>query len=464
MTVPSLSGKRITVVGLARSGVAAARLCLREGARVTATDRRTAAELGPALAPLEGTGAELRLGGHDPADLGEADLVVVSPGVPMALPALQAARRRGVPVWAEVELGFRFLPPGTPVVAITGTNGKSTTTALTGALLSAHLPTFTGGNLGTPLCDHLLSGAHAERVVLELSSFQLEGVARFRADVAALLNVTPDHLDRYPGFEAYAAAKGRLFATQQPGDAAVANARDDRAMALAGASRGTRHTFGFGPPAPLAARCPEAEPGPEGAPLVIQAGGDAPERYLLCNRALRGRHNRENAMAAVLCARLAGAPPAAVQAGLDAFRGLPHRLELVAEGRGVEWVNDSKATNVDSTSVGLAAFPAGTARVVLIMGGRGKGAPYAPLRPLLPGRVKALLTIGEDGPAVEQALGDLAPTEACGTLGGAMRRAALLSGPGDVVLLSPACASYDQFRNYEERGEAFRRTAAELSR
>jgi UDP-N-acetylmuramoylalanine--D-glutamate ligase len=467
---PPLAGRKVAVVGLARSGLAAARLCLREGARVTVTDRRgegeLAAALGEALAPLRAAGAGLRwaLGGHDAADLEAADLVVVSPGVPADLPALQAARRRGVPVWAEVELGFRFLPPGLPLVGITGTNGKSTTTALAGALLSAHRPTFTGGNLGVPLCEHVLSGAPAEAVVLELSSFQLEGVERLRARVGAVLNLTPDHLDRHGGLQGYASAKARLFASQQPEDFAVANGRDAEALALAGASRGTRLTFGFGPFAP-GARCPEGEPGAAGAPISLELPGGARESYLLRNLALRGRHNRENAMAALLCARLLGVPPAAVQGGLDAFPGLPHRLERVAVGRGVEWVNDSKATNVDSTAVGLAAFPAGGApRVLLIMGGRGKGAPYLPLRPLFAGRVKTLLTIGEDAPAVERELSDLSPTEACGDLAAAARRAADLSGPGDVVLLSPACASYDQFRNYEERGEAFRRLAAELSR
>ena len=465
MAAPSLSGKKVTVVGLARSGGAAARLCLREGARVTVTDRRGEAELAGAL---EGLHVRRRLGGHDLADFEGADLVVVSPGVPMALPELAAARRRGVQIWGEIELGFRFLPPAMPVIGITGTNGKSTTTALAGALLARARRTFTGGNLGTPLCEHVLSGAAAEAVVLELSSFQLEGIDRLRAGVAAILNVTPDHLDRYRDVEDYAAAKARLFATQQPGDTAVANARDDRALAMASGSRGALLTFGLGPPVPEGARCEdgdEASPEPRTATATISlTRGGAPERYLLRNRALRGRHNRENAMAAVLCARLSGVPGEAVQAGLDAFPGLPHRLELVAEGRGVEWVNDSKATNVDSTFVGLSAFPPGPPRVVLIMGGRGKGAPYAPLRPLFAGRVKALLTIGEDAPAVERELGDLAPTEACGTLPGAARRAALLSGPGDVVLLSPACASYDQFRNYEERGESFRSLAAELAR
>jgi UDP-N-acetylmuramoylalanine--D-glutamate ligase len=232
---------------------------------------------------------------------------------------------------------------------------------------------------------------------------------------------------------------------------------------MAAASRGTVHTFGFGPPAPFAARDPGGEPGPRGAELTIRTGATAPERYLLRNRALRGRHNRENAMAATLCARLLGVPGDAVQAGLDAFPGLPHRLELVAERGGVEWVNDSKATNVDSTFVGLSAFGLTTPRVVLIMGGKGKGAPYAPLRPLFPGRVKALLTIGADAPRVQAELGDLCPTEPCGTLAEAVRRAARLATPGEVVLLAPACASYDQYRSYEERGDAFRRHVGELA-
>jgi UDP-N-acetylmuramoylalanine--D-glutamate ligase len=457
---PSLRGRKVTVVGLARSGVAAARLCAREGARVTVTDRRGAAELGPALGALEGAGVRAALGGHDRADLEGADLVVVSPGVPLAIPELAAARARGVPIWGETELAARFLGE-TPVVAITGTNGKSTTTALTGALFARHRRTFTGGNLGTPLSEHVLAGDRADVVVLELSSFQIEGLATLRPRVAAVLNVTPDHLDRYRDVDDYAAAKARLFGLQQPGDRAVANARDERALAMAAASRGDLFTFGFGPAAPGAARDPGGEPGPGGAEVWLSPPSGAPERYLVRSRALRGRHNRENAMAAALCARLLGVPGGAVQAGLDAFPGLPHRLELVSERAGVEWVNDSKATNVDSTWVGLSAFPEGAARVLLIMGGKGKGAPYAPLRPLFPRRVKALLTIGEDAPRVEAELGDLCPTEGCGTLPDAVRRAAALAGPGDVVLLSPACASYDQFRNYEERGDAFRRLAAE---
>jgi UDP-N-acetylmuramoylalanine--D-glutamate ligase len=462
VAAPELKGRKVTVVGLAKSGVAAARLCAREGAAVTVTDRRAERDLGGPLAALEGVPVRRALGGHDRADFEGADLVVVSPGVPLSIPEIRAARARSVPVWGEVELAARFLD-GAPVVAITGTNGKSTTTALAGALFARDRRTFTGGNLGTPACELVLSGERVDAVVLELSSFQIEGLLRLRPRVAAILNVTPDHLDRYPDVDAYAAAKAGLFRLQQPEDAAVANARDPVTVAMAAGSRGTVHTFGFGPPEPFAARDPGGEPGPQGAELVLRLGHGAAERYLLQNRALRGRHNRENAMAAALCARLLGVPGDAVQAGLEAFPGLPHRLELVSERGGVEWVNDSKATNVDSTSVGLSAFPPAAPRVVLIMGGRGKGAPYAPLRPLFAGRVKALLTIGEDAPKVESELGDLCPTEPCQTLAAAVQRASRLAAPGEVVLLSPACASYDQYRSYEERGEAFRRHVRELA-
>jgi UDP-N-acetylmuramoylalanine--D-glutamate ligase len=457
--VPVLKDRKVTVVGLARSGVAAARLCAREGAKVTVTDRSPEAELTEPLAALAELPIRKVLGGHDEGDFEGADLVVVSPGVPLSIAPIQAARRKGIPVWGEVELAWRFLGE-VPVVAITGTNGKSTTTALAGALFAEDRPTFVGGNLGTPLSEQLLSGRPVDVVVAELSSFQIEGIDRFRARVAAILNVTPDHLDRYDGVEDYAAAKARLFAAQQPRDFAVANARDPKTVAMAGTSRGELLTFGFGPAEARAARAVETADGFE---LWIQrTPSESPERYLLRNRALRGRHNVENALAALVCARLLGVPGDAAQRGLDRFPGLPHRLQLVRERSGVEWVNDSKATNVDSTTVALAAFAPGRPRVIVIMGGTGKGAPYTPLRELFPGRVKALLTIGEDAPAVERDLGDLVPTESCEEMPRAVARAAALAEPGDVVLLSPACASYDQFDHYEHRGDVFRALAETL--
>ena len=457
--VPELKNRKVTVVGLARSGVAAAKLCAREGAQVTVTDRSPEAELAAPLAALAGLPVRKVLGGHDEADFEGAELVVVSPGVPLSIAPIQAARRRGVPVWGEVELASRFLGE-VPVVAITGTNGKSTTTALAGALFAEDRTAFVGGNLGTPLSEHVLSGRPADVVVAELSSFQIEGLSRFRARVAAILNVTPDHLDRYDGVEGYAAAKARLFATQQPRDFAIANARDPRTVAMAATSRGELLTFGFGPVEPRAARGGEA--GGAFDLWLQRAPSESPERYRLQNRALRGRHNVENALAALLCARLLGVSGDAAQRGLDRFPGLPHRLQLVRERDGVEWVNDSKATNVDSTTVALAAFAPGRARIIVLMGGLGKGAPYTPLRELFPGRVKALLTLGEDAPAVERDLGDLGQTESCGDLARAVARAAALAVPGDVVLLSPACASYDQFDDYEHRGDVFRKLAEAL--
>lgn len=456
---PNLRDRKVTIVGLARSGVAAARLCAREGARVTVTDRSPEAELAEPLAALDGLPIRKVLGGHDEGDFQGADLVIVSPGVPLSIAPIRAARAKGVPVWGEVELAWRFLAD-VPVVAITGTNGKSTTTALAGALFAEDRATFVGGNLGTPLSEQVLSGRPVDVVVAELSSFQIEGIDRFRARVAAVLNVTPDHLDRYDGVSDYAAAKGRLFSAQQPRDFAIANARDPQTVAMASTSRGELLTFGFGPVEPRAAR---ATGGDGASDLWIQrTPSESPERYRLQNRALRGRHNVENALAALLCARLLGVSGDAAQRGLDRFPGLPHRLQLVRERNGVEWVNDSKATNVDSTTVALAAFPPGRPRVIVLMGGLGKGAPYTPLRELFPGRVKALLTLGEDAPAVERDLGDLGPTESCGDLAKAVARAAALAEPGDVVLLSPACASYDQFDDYEQRGDVFRRLAEAL--
>jgi UDP-N-acetylmuramoylalanine--D-glutamate ligase len=452
----NLAGQKVLVVGLAKSGVSAAKLAASRGGHVTATDRRAATELGEALRALEGLPVTFALGGHDERDFVTSDLVVVSPGVPLSLPEIQSARREGIPVVAEVELAFRFLPD-VPLVAITGTNGKSTTTALAGAIFQESRRTFVGGNLGTPLCELALSGRTVDVVVAELSSFQLEGIERLRPRVAALLNVTPDHLDRYPSIEAYAGAKARIFRNQRPGDVALANARDPRTVALASSSRAEVWTFGPGEPEPRSMR-------DGGASLVLSGASTGPESYQIRTRALRGRHNRENAMAAATCARLLGVPGPAVQRALDEFPGLPHRLELVSERGRVEWVNDSKATNVDSTYVGLSAFPAGKPSVVLILGGRGKKAPYAPLRELFAGRVKALLTIGEDAPTVERELGGLVPTESAGDLARAVARSSELALPGDVVLLSPACSSYDQFKNYEERGEAFRRLVGELPR
>ncbi len=440
----------MSVLGAGKSGLAASQLLLSRGARVTLWDERPAASLG-----AEGLGARgvaVRGGAPlDAADLDRPDLVVVSPGVPLGLPSIVRARQEGVPVWGEIELAARFLPPGAAVLGVTGTNGKSTTTALLGALCEAGgLQPFVGGNLGTPLSRAALE-APRRTYALELSSFQLEGMDTVRVHAAAVLNLTPDHLDRYPAMEDYARAKARIFQSQEPADVAVVNADDPWAAAMLSGARARRFGFtlrpGLSPPAGVVGL---AEPIAGGFQL-----GFAGLRLRLANRALRGGHNLANAMAATLLAFHAGVGPEALQIGLDTFPGLPHRLESIRTLDGVEWINDSKATNVDAVLTALAAFPPGQ-RLWLIAGGKGKGAPYAPLVEASVGKVAGVLTVGQDAPLLESEFFAVLPVHACETLERAVARARVVARPGDVVLLSPACASYDQYKNFEHRGDTFR--------
>jgi UDP-N-acetylmuramoylalanine--D-glutamate ligase len=443
-TTLDLKDKRVLVVGLARSGVAASALCHRLGARVTATDKRSEKELGEAAKTLASLGVKLILGPHDEKVFTDTDLMVVSPGVPLSLEPIQAAQRRGVHVIGEVELAACHLE-GT-LIGITGTNGKSTTTALAGCLCEqAGLRTFTGGNLGRPLSEAALAGGRWDQIVCELSSFQLEGIETLHPKVACVTNLTPDHIDRYPSHEAYGAAKKRIFKNQTAQDAGVVNAHDAATLMMIEGEKCRRFTFGFGAPVSQGARFNDD--------LMHVNVGDGEERYEVRNRALRGNHNIENAMTAVLAVRLAGVGAEAIQAGLDAYPGLAHRIEYAGTVNGVEYINDSKGTNVDSTVVALKAFPGG---VWLIAGGRGKGAPYTPMAEVSRGRVKGVLTIGEDAPAVKSAYTGVADVYDCSDLATAVKTAHQKAKAGEVVLLSPACASYDQFKNFEERGERFK--------
>jgi UDP-N-acetylmuramoylalanine--D-glutamate ligase len=443
-----VSGRSALVVGLGKSGVAAARLLAARGARVAVADDKEEAAVAPALEELRPIAPETFLGGIREEAFRGRDLVVVSPGVPLANAAIAQARARGAEIIGEVELAARFVQE--PIVGITGTNGKSTTTALTAHLLrAAGLRVFAGGNLGNALSNRVLEGGALDATVCELSSYQLEGTVLLRCAAATVLNVTPDHLDRYPSMEAYAAAKERIFLNQRPGDLAALNLADARVAAMRTAPGVVRSGFLVTGTKFESGPCPQIQAFATGRGELSVEGAE----YVLRARTLRGSHNAENAAAALLLARHFGAKPAALQEGLDTYAGLPHRLEPVRTVDGVEWVNDSKATNVDSVEKSLSAFDAG---VVLIMGGRGKGAPYAPLRPLFAGRVKALLTIGEDAPRIEAELGELARTVSCGDLSRACAEARRLAKSGDVVLLSPACASYDQFRNFEDRGDQFK--------
>ena len=452
MELLDLKERKALVVGLGKSGAAAARLLAREGADVAVTDNKSDIELKSQLSGLQGVVSRDFLGGIRAEAFAGRDLIVVSPGVPLSLPALQEARAK-VEVIGEVELASRFLSE--PIAGITGTNGKSTTTALTAHLLAtAGKRVFAGGNLGTPLSQRVLDGGALDVSVVELSSFQLESVVFLRCQAATVLNVTPDHLDRYPSMQAYAQAKERIFETQAEGDLAALNAADPFVRQMR-TRKGVERSM-FDP------RFPQEKIGGEksnpgvayrSGPRMLEVGGAS---YALHARTLRGSHNAENALAAILLARHFGANPKAIQRGLSSYPGLPHRLEPVLEQDGVEWINDSKATNVDSVEKSLSAFEATGAKVLLILGGRGKGAPYAPLRALFPERVKALFTIGEDAKRIEEELGDLAPLHSSGTLANAIVEAKKLARAGDVVLLSPACASYDQFKNFEDRGEQFK--------
>ncbi len=450
-------GKSVAVYGLGKSGVAAARLLLRAGARITGIDARAERELGEGVSALRVQGVKLVLGKIPDDVLNSADLVVLSPGVPRGLPEIQRAMAAGIKVWAEVELASRFLGRGL-ILGITGTNGKSTTTALTGELLAqSGRRVFVGGNLGRPLSEAPLQAEQFDAYCVELSSFQLEGTESMRLRGAALLNLTPDHLDRYASVADYAAAKARIFLNQRDGDFAVVNADDPAAMDLARSARVPLYGFSLNGAVtgmPLMGRASRSKAG-----FQLELAGGRLEIYSVTTAALRGDHNLQNAMAATLLARLSGVSPEAAQRGLGAFPGLAHRMESVRTLNGVEWINDSKATNVDSALVALRALKG---NIWLIAGGKGKGAPYAPLLEAARGKVKGILTIGQDARAIEDAFRSSIAVHACETLDRAIQRAHALAGEGDVVLLSPACASFDQFKNFEDRGETFKRLVRAL--
>jgi UDP-N-acetylmuramoylalanine--D-glutamate ligase len=465
--VEKLEGQRVAVVGLGRSGQAAVDLLLAHGALVWVIDDKH--QLAEAQA-LRDRGVEVTLGGFPAGWQERVSQVIVSPGFPLSRPELAVAIASGLPVRGEVELAYRCLPKGAgPILAITGTNGKSTTTALLGDLVAAGgRDTFVGGNLGRPFSE-ACAAPHAWHV-LELSSFQLEGVDSASFLGSALLNLTPDHLDRYDDHEAYGAAKARIFRHQPDDGFAVVNADDDDVVGLSRTALVPVYGFtladhlwdGHRPHRfqPFAGLAVGKRGGHEF--LLMPAAGDelGRERYSVEGvRALRGDHNLMNAMAAVLMARLAGIPADAVRAGLAGFKGLKHRLELVRLLDGVEWVNDSKATNVDSSVVAMNAM---RGNVWLIAGGKGKGAPYAPLVQASQGKLKGVLTIGEDARTVHDAFVRACPVKDCVTLKRAVEMAHGLVERGDTVLLSPACASYDQFDNFEHRGETFRRLVEAL--
>jgi UDP-N-acetylmuramoylalanine--D-glutamate ligase len=442
--VSELAGKRVVVVGLGASGVAAVRLCLRLGARVVANDGKPSGSLSEGARALEAQGATVIAGGHAEARMNEADVIIVSPGVPR-LAEIEAAAGRGVPVWGEVELAVRSMTHPAPVVAIGGTNGKSTTTSLVGALLeAAGRRTFVGGNLGEPLAER--AGERFDVVVLEVSSFQMERVDRFRPHVAAVLNVTDDHLDRYPSFDDYARAKGNAFARQTAADWAVVPAGDATCAREARRGGGRLVTFGPGGAIDVA-----------GDAVVDRRSG---ERFVRADMALTGGHNALNVAAAVACVTPFGVDASTIRRVLGEFRGLPHRTALVAEIGRVRFYDDSKGTNVGAAVTALEGLVEPAA--VLIAGGRDKGGSYAPLAGALARKGRAAVLLGESADAIAKAIGESVPVRRAATMDEAVRIAASLAAPGDAVLLSPACSSFDMFRDYKHRGDEFVRAVRSL--
>jgi UDP-N-acetylmuramoylalanine--D-glutamate ligase len=434
-----LDGARVVVAGMARSGLAAAELLIEKGAKVVAVDRNPVTS-----EPLAKLG--LTVQAQSETAFAGADLIVLSPGVPADLPELETARRSGVPLVGDLELASWYLQG--PIAGITGSNGKTTTTALTGHIFqSSGVPVQVGGNIGTPPASMVKTSRADRWNVLELSSFQLETIQSFRAGIGAALNVTPDHLDRHYTFERYAAAKARLFENQRPGDYAVLNADDPATRAFATPGK----VFWF-------SSTGKHQPGAwmegeqillEGEPLMATA--EVP---------LRGRHNLENAMAAALIAHLAGVPHAKIRAATMSFPGVEHRLEFVRELNGVAWYNDSKATNVDATLKAIAAFPG---KLWVILGGKDKNTDYSALREPLREKAHAALLIGAAAGKIQDQLRGATPLISCGTLAAAVTEARARANQGDTVLLAPACASFDQFENFEHRGREFKRLVQEGS-
>jgi UDP-N-acetylmuramoylalanine--D-glutamate ligase len=439
-----LRGKRVLVVGLARTGVAAARFCAACGARVTASDARSEAEIGEAAAQLRQVGCALELGGHTTPTFLAQDLIVPSPGVPADLPGLLAARGAGIPIWSEIELASRFLRG--KLVAITGSNGKTTTTALVGHILAgAGMRVIVAGNIGMPMISRVDDSDDKTVTVAELSSFQLEWIDSFRPDVVVILNLTPDHLDRHASFESYCRTKLRIFENQTERDVAVLNA-DDPVLALQSPQRTRACWFSRTRSLPAGASL-------SGAQIVFR---DERGETVLLRRddiGLRGEHNVENVLAAASAAWLIGAPAAAIAAGVRSFPGVEHRIEFVAEIGGVQFFNDSKATNVDATLKAVDAFAGG---LFVILGGKDKGSSYAPLIEPLRQRARLVLLIGAAAEKIEAQIGGRVATVRAGTLDRALALAWERARPGDTVLLAPACASFDQFEDYEHRGRVFK--------
>jgi UDP-N-acetylmuramoylalanine--D-glutamate ligase len=440
-----LNGKRVLVVGLGRSGVASALFLKSRGARVTVSDAKSEDQLREEIPALLDQGIAVETGGHGERTFQDQDLIVVSPGVSVDSPALLQARALGAPVIGEIELASEFLSGR--IVAITGSNGKTTTTTLVGEILAkSGLETLVGGNIGTPAISLVPNSTAKTAVVLEVSSFQLETIHRFRPKIAVVLNVTPDHLDRHRTFAAYVDAKARILENQTFDDFAVLNADDPTCVELAARTRA--QVFWF-------SRKREVEQGAfvDNAQLIFRQDNSALQIMPISELPLKGAHNIENVLASICAAALMGCDPQRIRDAVREFKAVEHRLEYVTTVKGVEYYNDSKATNVDATIKALESFPG---NIHLILGGKDKGSDYTLLNDLLRERVKSVYTIGTAAEKIQSQIREAAAVVSSGTIESAIKQASASAAHGDIVLLAPACASFDQFQNYEHRGRVFK--------
>ena len=448
----NIKDKRTLVVGLGRTGLALARFLKSKAARVTVTDTATKEALKNNIQSLRDMEIRMELGQHQAASFKEADLILLSPGVPHTLDPIQKAVDKGIPVLGELEFASRFIDQ--PMAAVTGTNGKTTTTAMLGEMLNrSGIGVFVGGNIGNPLIGYVDNGQPAQAAVIEISSFQLDTIDTFKPRVAVLLNISEDHLDRYPDFNSYVASKGKIFQNQTPEDIAIINWKDDRSRQIA---KGIRSTVWY-------VNAPAESHG-----AVIRKDRivfDTPRTGIVdLNRSevrLSGRHNLENVAAACLAAFAMGGTLDGCRSALTDFTGLPHRQEVVAVIGGVRYVNDSKATNVDAVLKALASYED---PVILILGGKDKGGDFKKLIPLIQEKTKQVILSGEAAGTIAGALGQEIRTESFPTLATAVNRAREVAAPGNVVLLSPGCTSFDQYESYEERGEDFRKIVTTFHR
>jgi UDP-N-acetylmuramoylalanine--D-glutamate ligase len=442
-----LKGKKVIVVGLGKSGLAAAIFLRRQGAHVTVSDIRSAEALAKDIPALLDEGINVEAGGHGLLTFRRQDLIVVSPGVPLDTPELVQARNLGRPIIGELELAARFLKG--QILAVTGSNGKTTTTSLLGEILEkSGLRTQVGGNIGVPVVALIDDSTDDTWNVLEVSSFQLETTEQFHPRISVILNITPDHLDRHGTFENYALAKERIFLEQNQDDYCVLNADNPRAASAADRSKANIYWFSLEHSVQQGAWV-------ENSNIVFRTSPDAALEPVMpvSTIPLKGDHNTENVLAAVCAARLAGATIESIREAVEQFKAVEHRLEYVATINGIEVYNDSKATNVDATAKAIAAFPG---NIHLILGGKDKNSDYTELNDLLRARVKAVYTIGSAAAKIESQLRGVVPIHSCETLDKAVAAIAAAAHPADVVLLAPACSSFDQFENYEQRGRVFK--------